>query len=433
MKRLTAISMLLPILAWVSAPLAATTGARLSGGSIGGRTFARSSGLQTNVTELDRFVALSGSGSYSSDRTSLSSHANTARDSWPYSITAGAWESDAGVCEPVSATQGGSEYEVSFAATDIFALALSGYIENDSTKKAAARTRLLELTAITDFEAGDLSGGNQCILDLGAAGSHIVEAALLLENMGYSSWTSTDRMQLASWLAAEVFPLVSWGIDSRKNNWGIVTFASALAIAAYADGGIALLTKHDASTVSPASYLTAAGTPLANWLSTESGNELDSTCQDAGQVFGLQTHGGFPDELRRTTGTVNCSQTSLAFDCPTPTTCGAATFYQQKTTNGLAHVCEILRRHDGNGSRCFDLTSHGGSDEALYDAAQFSSGSSFSSYSLDDSAQGYRYVGGEYFADAGLKGALDDGSVSVRGGRDYAYTRITHAVGVAYP
>lgn len=390
---------------------------------------ARTTGLQTNVTELARFVALSGSGSYASDRTSVSSHANTARDSWPYTITSGAWESDAGVCEPVGATQAGSEYEVSFAATDIFALALSGYVENDATKKAAARTRLLELTAITDFEAADLSGGNQCILDLGAAGTHIVEAALLLENMGYSSWTAADRTQLTSWLATEVFPLVSWGIDARKNNWGVVTFASALSIAAYANVNLSLLTKHDGTTIAPADYLDTAGTPLAKWLSTASGDELDSTCQDAGQVFGLQTHGGFPDELRRTTGTVNCSQTSLAFDSPP----GNATFYQQKTTNGLAHVCEILRRLDGDGSRCFDLTTHGGDGTALYDAAQFSSGSAFQTYALDDNTQGFRYVGGEYYNDSALLAARDDGSVSVRGGRDYAYTRITHANGVAYP
>ncbi|HND55184.1 MAG TPA: hypothetical protein PLV92_22375, partial [Pirellulaceae bacterium] len=306
---------------------------------------------------------------------------------------------------------------------------------------SAARTRLLEMTAITDFEASDLSGGNQCILDLGAAGAHIVEAALMLEDSSYASWTSTDRAQLANWLATEVFPLVSWGIDARKNNWGIVTFASALAIAAFVDGGVPLLTKWNATTVAPSVYLSSASTPLSKWLSTANGDELDSECQDAGQVFGLRSNGGFPDELRRSSGggsnTANCSQASLAFACSSPTgpsfVCELdAKFYQQKTTNGLGHVCEILRRLDGNGARCFDLTSHGGNDEALYDAAQFSLGTSFTSYWLDDNAQGFRYVAGEYYADAALKAALDDGSVSVRGGRDYAYARITHAPGVAY-
>lgn len=386
---------------------------------------ARTTGLQTNVTELDRFVALSGSGSYASDRSSLSSHANAA---WPYSITAGAWESDAGVCEPVGATQAGSEYEVSFAATDIFAMALSGYIESNATLKANARTRLLELTAITDFEAADLSGGNQCILDLGAAATHIVEAAYLLENMGYSSWTAADRLQLVNWLSSEVFPLVSWGITSRKNNWGIVTFASALAIASYANNVVGTINLYDGSTITPADYLNSASALLAKWLSTASGDELDSDCQDAGQIFGLRSYGGFPDELRRTGGTGNCSQTSLAFDGT-----GTAKFYSQKTTAGLAHVCEILRRLDGDGSRCFDMTSHGGDSTALYDAAQFASGTTFQTYALDDNTQGYRYVGGAYYADTALRAALDDGSVSVRGGRDYAYTRITHAVGVAYP
>lgn len=400
----------------------------------GGCTFARSTGLQTNQVEVDRFIALSGSGSYATDRTSLNSHASTASGSWPYTITAGAWESDTGRCEPVGSNQAGAEFEVSFAATDILAMALAGYIENNSTYKANARTRLLEMTAITDFEAADLSGGNQCILDLGSAAAHLVEAALFLEDSGYSGWTQSDRVQLANWLSTEVFPLVSWGIDSRKNNWGVVTFASALAIAAYVEGGVSLLTKHNGTTISPSAYLAAASTPLGKWLSTAAGNELDSAstggCANAGRPFGLQSYGAFPDELRRTgDNTANCSQTSLAFDSPP----GNATFYQQKTTNGLGHICEILRRIDGNGARCFDIVSHGGDDEALYDAAQFSCGTTFSSYILDDNAQGFRYVAGAYYGDAGLRGALDDGSVSVRGGRDYAYTRITHAVGVAYP
>lgn len=386
-------------------------------------------GFQTNATEVARFTGLSGSGTYATDRAALSSHATIARDSWPYTITAGAWESDAGVCEPVGGTQTGSEYEISYAATDIFAMALSGQIENDSTLKAATRTRLLELTGITDFEASDISGGNQCILDLGAAAPHIVEAAMLLEDGGYSGWTYNDRYQLANWLATEVFPLVSWGIDARKNNWGIVTFAGALTIAGYAKGGIASLTKHNGSVQSPATYFVNAPAALNKWLSTAAGNQLDSDCYTAGQVFGLQSHGGFPDELRRSVGTADCPETSLAFDVPR----GNSTFYQQKTTNGLAHVCEILRRYTGSGASCFDLTTHGGNDEALYDAAQFSTGATFQSYYLDDNAQGFRYVAGEYYNDSALKAALDDGSVSVRGGRDYAYTKITHAPAIAFP
>lgn len=399
-------------------------GVRFVGVSVGS-IFDRVSGLQTNTTELNRFVALSGSGSYATDRSLLSTDATSARDSWAYTITSGAWESDAGVCEPVGATQVGNQYDVSYIATDIFAMALSGYIENSSTLKSSARTRLLELAAITDFEAADLSGGNQCILDLGAAAAHIVEAALLLENMGYSGWSVTDRFQLANWLATEVFPLVSWGIDNRKNNWGIITFSSALAIASYSEGVIATLTKWNASTISPTAYMAAASTPLNKWLSTAGGNELDSQC--TATVWGLQSHGGFPDELRRSFGVADCDETSLAFDSN-----GTSTGYQQKTTAALAHSCEILRRLDGNGARCFDLTSHGGNDEAVYDAAQFSSGSTFSTYTLSDFYQGYRYVAGEYYADSAMKAALDDGSVSVQGGHDYSYTRITHAVGVAY-
>ena len=405
-------------------------------------TFSRSTGLQTNAQELNRFASLSSAGSYLSDKTSLASHATTARDNWSstYTITPGAWESDNTNpgnpsppnkrCEPVGHNQAAAEYEISYMATDIFAMALSGYIAGGTTSLySAARTRLLELTSITDFESSDISAGNQCILDLGSAAPHIVEAAFLLEEAGYVGWTNADRVQLSNWLATEVFPLISWGIDARKNNWGIIDLGGSLAIAAYTQGGLPLLTKWNASTISPSSYISGALVPLAKWLSTANGDELDSDCQDASQVFGLQSYGGFPDELRRSVGNADCPETSLAFDSPR----GDSTFYQQKTTNGLAHVCEILRRLDGNGNRCFDLVSHGGDDEALYDAAQFSMGATFQSFYLDDTTQGVRYVAGEYYDSSGLKSALEDGNgVSVRGGRDYAYTRITHAPGVAY-
>lgn len=394
--------------------------------------FLRSTGLQTNTTELDRFSALAGSVAYATDLTALLSDANTAKNSWPHTLTAGDWESDNGTgnCEPVGGTAVADVLRN--AATDVFALALAGYIQSDDTYFAAAKTHILEFAALTDFESASLNGSNQCILDMGSATANILEAAWLLENAGYASWSGANRSTLATWAATEVFPVISWGIDVRKNNWGIVTFASALSVAAYAEGGISTLTKWDASTVTPNAYLSGAGTPLAKWLSTAGGNELDSDCQDAGQIFGLQSTGALPDELRRTTGTANCSQTSIAFDCTTSTSCGNAHFYSQKSAAALVHTCEILRRYTGNGTSCFDLTTHGGDDQAVYDAIQFSTGSAFQSYYVNDFSQALKYVAGEYYADAAMIAALTSGAAGVRGGRDYPYTKITHAPLVAH-
>lgn len=424
----------------LAAPLAAILAGALAGVQMTGVAFGpgiQTEGLQTNPAELSRFVALSGSGQYASDLSSVTSHATTARDAWPHTLTAGDWESDntSGNCEPVGGT--GPADTVRQAATDLWAMAMAGYLTGTTSYYTAARTRVLEFAAMTDFEIANLSGSNQCILDLGSAAAHVFEAAWLMEAAGWSGWSAGDRATLVAWAAGEVFPLLSWGIDNRKNNWAPVTFASALAAAAYTRGYVDTLTLWSGGTTSPNGYVVGAQARVAKWLSKQAGDELDSECQDAGHPFGLQSYGGFPDEVRRTTGggsdPANCIQTSIAFACSGPTTCSLdAHFYQQKSLTGLVHVCEILRRL-GDGGACFATTGHGGPNPAIIDAALFATGGDFQSYYVTDTTQGFRFVAGEFFDNAGLLAARDSGAVSVRGGRDYAYTRITHAPGVAYP
>lgn len=434
---------------------------------------ARTIGLQTNMTELARFDAIwdaeLGSGTATTDRANLGSHATTARDSWSstYTITAGAWESDANTCEPVGATSVGDEYNIRNAATDIFAMALYGALldletpGSGDTYFAATKTRLQEFEAITDFEASDVSDANECIIDLGSAVPHLLEAAWLLEDAGYTGvgeWETADKLSFAIWARDEVFPLTSWGIRARKNNWGITTYAASVAIAAYGQylTGFDSVSEWNGATPTirtPTNYLAIGLTRLSDWLDN-SANEFDSQCQDATFEFGLQGDGAFPDELRREAGgTANCSESSLAFACGDASTgsitdCGGDTgahFYQQKATNNLVRVCEMFRRLDGNGLRCFELTSHDndpGTRQAPYDAMLFSttaleapSGTYqgiFRDYFVNDNTQGFRYVGATYYDDFCVYNALDDGNVDVRGGRDYAYTKITHREGVAY-
>lgn len=423
-----------------------TNGAVVSGSWTGGSVnpgapvFVRTQGLQTNTSELDTFQTLSVSGQYATDRASLISHATTARDSWPYTITAGAWDGPGGACEPVGTTGVGNQYDLHYMASDIFAMALAGYLASDDTMFAAVKTRLVELQAITDFEATDLSGGNQCILDLGSAAYHLTEAAWLLEEAGYSSWSVTDRYALASWLVREVFPLVDWAIDNRKNNWGIVGLGSALAISAYANGGVSVMLDGTGAAVTPAAYLNAYMTPLAKWMSFNTGDQLDSACHPT-YDFGFQASGAFPDDLRRpsSVGSADCEAASIAAHstdggCSSATSCdqNGGHFYSQKSTNALVRVAEIRRRLGD--TAVFEMDTHAGGDVDIIAAAKFTSGPSYQTWLIQDTTQGYRYVAGEYYQDAALLAALQSGpSVSVRGGRDYAYTRITHAPGVAYP
>jgi hypothetical protein len=394
--------------------------------------FIRTQGVQTNVEELTRFAALSGGGTYATSLTSLLSHASTASSAWPHSLTAGDWEADAGDCEPVGAAT--TDDTIRLAATDIFALALAGYLQSNATYSAAAKTHIEEFEAMTGFSYGTWSGANECALHLGSAVSHIVEAAWLLEEGGYD-FDAADRLALAEWIRDEAWPVLSYPITQRKNNWAVVTLASALAAAAYVEGGIPLLTWYDTTTISPTNFISIADELLTDWKSNS--DPFDGSAGDCSQVpdvYGLQDHGGYPDELRRSVGTADCPEVSIAFDCTTSTSCGNSHFYQQKATLAVIHINEILRRLDGNGIRGFDVNTHGGAGTDAYDMANFATGGDglFQDYYVHDNTQGIKYVLGEYLADDAIIDALVSGTPSVRGGRDYAYTKITHAPGVAY-
>lgn len=233
--------------------LGALAGVQMTGVAFGPGV--RTEGLQTNPAELSRFVALSGSGQYASDLASVTSHASAA---WPHTLTAGDWESDntSGNCEPVGGT--GPADTVRQAATDLWAMALAGYLTGTTSYYTAARTHVLEFAAMTDFEIANLTGSNQCILDLGSAAAHVFEAAWLMEAAGWSGWSASDKAAVVAWAANEVFPILSWGIDNRKNNWGPVSFASALAAAAYSRGYVDTLTLWSGATTSPNGYVVGA-------------------------------------------------------------------------------------------------------------------------------------------------------------------------------
>jgi hypothetical protein len=431
------------------------------GGGAGGDVVpvARTTGLQTNMVELARFDVLwdteGGSGPINDDRAAvLADAAAVIGGNWPYTLDyPAAWESDntTGRCEPIGVNQVVNEYNFRDASTDILALAMAGALEELRSPGAGApffagvEATLLEATAMSGFEPTDISGSNQCILDLGTAVPNLLEAAWLMEDAGYAPWTAADRLTLAQWARDEVFYLVSWGVQSNKNHLGIVTFNAALAIAAYGEGldGFDNVTEWNGVTAgntrTPTQYLNLAGGRLSVWLDN-SGNPLGSQCQSSGRKYGLQSYGGFPDELRQTGGTNNCNQEDLSFLCgPGQSECtgsGGSKFYQQKATNGLAHTCEILRRIDGSGARCFDLATHDvdpTSRAVLFSTTQLNTTQGvFQDYAVSQYSQGFRYVASTYYDDACMYGAYEEIATNVRGGRDYPYTRITHRESVAY-
>lgn len=402
-------------------------------------SFTRTTGLKTNTTELAR-----GSSSvWGSFESSLDSNALSARDSWDHTITPGDWSGAGGDCRPVGAAAAGNDtYDLTDIAADIYAMVLRGVKDDDSTYFDAAYARLLEVQAITDLESADLSGANQCILDASTAVMGLTEAAWLLGEADYPTWTLHARLDLAEWLRDEVFPLADWAAVHRKNNWGAAGLAAAYEIALFNQGSPAdAIYGWDGTGYTSTAYSsTTLPTLLSAHLSASVSDELDSDCAADNEVFGQQSTGAFPDELRRVGGTANCGQTSLAYACsgsqPHLTGCGQASFYQQKATNLLVRLAESLRRVEGDGADLFDLTDHGGSNTRLVDAFRFGTtlfGSpAYQGIALDDNAQGARYVLGQYEQDGCIVGVLDDGSTFARGGRDLPYASITHANGVAY-
>lgn len=436
----------------------------------------RTTGLQTNMVEIARFDALwdaeGGSGPINDDRVGVIAQASLRiGDDWRYAFNDhSTWEHDpnTGRCEPTDVlqpTQAGYDLYYNFrnASTDALAIAMSAALEqaagNTATADnlwAAARASVLFFTFMRDFgrSSNQIDDSNQCILDLGTAVPNVLEAAWLLEDAGYVGWTEADRLILAQWARDEVFYLVSWGVKSKKDHWGIITFNAALAIVAYGDSvdGFDNVVEWNGVNLgdirTPTQYLNLADERLDAWLDS-SGNSMGSQCQSSGQQYGLQSYGGFPDELRRTGGTNNCNETDLSFQCgdgqaECSDTSGAK-FHQQKATNGLAHTCEILRRIDGNGARCFDLITHDNdptTKQALYDAIAFSTTQlnapggltygTFHDYAVGQYNQGFKYTASTYYGDYCMYNAFDETATNVRGGRDYPYTRITHRDGVAH-
>ena len=417
--------------------LATVTGAVMTGASI---PTPRTTGLQTNTAELATFIAGAGT-TYLTEATALNSFAGSA-DITDYDIQSGPWEDSAGGnCVPDGETQLTNEFQLEEAARAVWTLALSGHITAEDLDYADARSLLLDITATTDFDFGtDLSGGNQCILDLAEAVFNLTSAAWLMEE-DYGSWTTADRQALADWLVDYAIVGMSWAAESRKNNWGMVAAGSLLAATEYARTYRNTITLHDDSTFSPKDYIEElANVTVPTLLDTTT--PLDSSCasNDPAYVYGVQSLGQAPDELRRgSVGIAACDDTTInaAASCGgAPDGCDVAQFYQHKFSNGLAKWSEAIRRIDGNGTRGYDLQVHGGSNQTLYDLIDFGTGGNDfdDSFEITNTVLSQKYAAGEYYQDCDLVEAAADGTTNgqIRGGTDWSFAAVTHAPGVAY-
>lgn len=216
----------------------------------------------------------------------------------------------------------------------LYALVLAHALSGDERFAREARTILLDFADSSGFATVDgekrYDGSNQCALDVSLLVPLLIDSALLLE--AYPDWSDTDQRRLQRWLATEIYPLTAAIARTRKNNWGTAAAFASWSIGHYLAGTAMTLeevkplprslTAEQAMKAHLQSQLRIIGT---RWRG-------DSQCD----TFGIQAHGGIPNELRR--GSTGCEGSYLleadrAYD------------YQITTTSHLIYHAEALSRH----------------------------------------------------------------------------------------
>ena len=206
---------------------------------------------------------------------------------------------------------------------------LAYHFTQDLNYAQVVHDKLLDLTTTSNFGGETYSGANQCILDLAFATPLWIQAADLLE--GHPIWSQADKFAFQEWLANEVYRKVSWASRVRNNNWGTAGALAASMIGDYLhDTNLTLIE------VNPA-YLELSPTEAFlqhNEMQLKRMNTIwqgDSQCN----IWGIQSYGGIPDELRR--GTTGCEGQWLLDT-------GDSYVYQIRQIEHLVFHAEYLRR-----------------------------------------------------------------------------------------
>ena len=233
-------------------------------------------------------------------------------------------------CSPVADPKRGDI--LSNLGQHIYADALAYRITGDASYAEQAADTLNTLALSHGFSRvngiPDFGGANQCALEISWLAPLAVEAALLIHD--YSHWHSEQRERLQLWFAQEVYPLVSTIARTRKNNWGAAAALAAYSVAFYlADAGIELTEKKPATAnITAAEALTQSLAAAFDIVGTHW--KGDTKCD----VWGIQPHGGIPDELRR--GKSGCGARYLSQD-------DAAKAYQMLHVSHLIFLAEVQR------------------------------------------------------------------------------------------
>ena len=372
------------------------------------------SGHLTSATELMQFRDLANQGTepFMSDASRLISDASQA---WRWGNVSGEFTTmtsgDSAQCHPLNHASM-ADYLLE-GAPDVYARVLAYHLTGDTTFADDAKSRILALISTygyTGVDGQNFSGANQCILSLAFSIPIWIESALLLEST--DRWSAQEAASFKHWLANEVYPKVAWASRVRKNNWGAAGSLASSLIASYVDGTVVELTE---IAPEPRNLTPRASFSEHNAMQHQRLGVVwrgDSLCD----AYGIQNHGGIPDELRR--GTTGCDGTHLV------TGDDSAHAYQTTHATLLVFHAEALRRL-GDLSLTNHSTPNGAA--AIKQSILFVIDNPVSqTHSLSwGVSHGAVRVAYWHYNDGRLKDAANQAG-SFRGGRFLPYTRITH-------
>jgi len=219
----------------------------------------------------------------------------------------------------------------------LYALVLAHVLTRDESFAREARSVLLDFTDSSGFDTVEgekrYDGSNQCALDVSLLVPSLIDSALLLE--AYPGWSVADKRDLQSWLGKKVYPLTAAIARTRKNNWGTAAAFASWSIGHYLSDSVMTLEE-----VMPLPRSLTPAQAMQAHLQSQLriiGDDWrgDSACD----VFGIQSHGGIPNELRR--GSTGCKGTYLLDS-------DRAYAYQITTTSHLIYHAEALSRQGNN-------------------------------------------------------------------------------------
>lgn len=395
-------------------------------------------GYLTTISELEFIKAQSDTGvePYATNVSDFTSHAGAAA-TWTHGTLSG---TPAGATEDFYTAAGVATSTSQDPVTDVFVeypnggatiyqKALAGHLLGDTAYFDTAIDKIEQLSRSTWTDT-TYNGATQAILHAATSIPLWIQAADLMTD--YSGFTTAKQEAFKDFLAAQIFPKVSWASHARKNNWGSAGSLCSWMIADYVDGYIANLTDTEDSVPNQTSVTPAAAKVIHFDLQKDrmgTSVQMDeSTCA----IWGIQNNGAIPSETRRGAGgaggNVGCNSTSLLDDLEAVDT--TARTYQIKHLQHLIFHAECMRRRGGEG--LYNFRTPNGS-YAIRQAIRFVIHNPTDLSDSTDwigSARPVLYVAHSRYKDKFMKDEADL-YTSTKGGGELPYGRFTHGYGVS--